>query len=108
MGSQEQPWALEQHGADSAVQSKGFYFLIFAHIQLQFWWIKKYVFCQSHDLLVHFKLETYNMFVEVILPPVILRQSPQLLPHTVCVLLCFQLFSVNMDYSKLKKDRPDF
>lgn len=40
MGSQEQPWALEQHGGYSSVQSECFWLLYFP-TYLQWWWIKK-------------------------------------------------------------------
>lgn len=94
MGPQEQPRALEQDGAQSAVQSNSLKFshrywlfcFVFIFLGMAAWKDNSYLFCYLAS--------------KSILPSAVLTVY-------MCV-VCFQLFTVNMDYSKLKKDRPDF
>lgn len=103
MGSQEQPRALEQLAAQPTVQSMSLY----VH------------FCMNnfHTSDAHLSLTViyiyFCMAAWLDLKPYIfcyLASKSKSLPHTDCVHLFvyFQLFRINMDYSKLKKDGPDF
>lgn len=75
-------------------------------------YLHKYLLIQAPDSLTFFIIlycQKHIFWRQIHILPVILWQSPfcpVTLTARVCV--CFQLFAVNMDYSKLKKDRPDF
>lgn len=98
MGSQEQPWALEQHGGQPAVQSRGFTFFTCPYIIHSSDGFKSCFMISVTWSVGHFKLEAYVWGMQHV-SSVILRQSPQLLPHTGCVLLCVCFSSLQLTWT---------
>lgn len=109
MGSHKQPWALEQIGAQSAVQSKSILQLILNSLCTYFNTLKNILFCYHISLwpLVPASF-CKGQPISFLLSCLKVHIAFDWLCTFVCVSLCSQLFAINMDYSKLKKDRPDF